>query len=164
MDVGPADLPMPTLGRPAAEGPLTLEVSWQGRDYAITMVDVGLACCSVEVMAAALGNRSSRDDGALAHGPASQPVDVLVVSGTCTDVLAPAVRRLHESIPGTPLVVSFGACAASGGPYWDSYSVTNGVDQIIPVDVYVPGCPPPPEALLDGITSALAHRDSRGRS
>ena len=113
-------------------------------------------------MSAALANRASRDRGALAHTTGDDPVEVLVVSGTCTDVLAPALRRMHAAIEGDPLVMSFGACSNSGGPYWDSYAVTNGVDQVIPVDVYVPGCPPPPEALLEGIATALARRAEAG--
>jgi NADH-quinone oxidoreductase subunit B len=150
------DLPIPTVGSGTAGEPLLLDLAWEGRHYSVRLLDVGLACCSVEVMAAALGSRSTRARGSLGH--TRGPVDVLVVSGTCTDVLAPAVRRLHASLAGSPIVVSFGACSSSGGPYWDSYAVTQGIDQIIPVDVYVPGCPPPPQALLEAVARAEQSR------
>jgi NADH-quinone oxidoreductase subunit B len=129
-----------------------LDLTWDGRDWTVWMVDVGLACCSVEVMAAALASGATRAAGRLVHAPDDHHVDVLVVSGTCTDVLAPALRRIWEQLPEPRRVLSFGACSATGGPYWDSYSVTKGIDQVIPVDVYVPGCPPRPEALLQGLT------------
>jgi NADH-quinone oxidoreductase subunit B len=133
--------------RPAA---LVLD---RGRRWSLTVVNVGLACCAVEAMVASLS--SSSPVGTVPYAGGERSVDVLVISGTVTDALAPLVRRLHDGFPGPLKVVSFGACANSGGPYWDSYSVTQGVDRVLPVDVWVPGCPPRPEALLDAL-EALA--------
>lgn len=120
-----------------------------GRRFELWTTDVGLACCAVEVVAA-----SAQLDAADDVPPGDvggEVVHVLVVSGTVTDVLAPGVVRMYESLPEPRRVLSFGSCSNSGGPYWDSYSVTKGVDQLLPVDVYVPGCPPRPEALLAGL-------------
>lgn len=110
----------------------------------LSVFDVGLACCAVEFVAASVGAGLP-----LAAGPGT--ADVLVVSGTVTDKIAPAVRRLYDAMPEPRYVISMGSCANCGGPYWDSYSVTKGVDQLVPVDVYVPGCPPRPEALLQAL-------------
>jgi NADH-quinone oxidoreductase subunit B len=137
--------------RPAA---LVLEA---GRRYALTLVNVGLACCAVEAMVASLGSQAV--PGAVPYADGARDIDVLVVSGTVTDKLAPLVRRLYDDLPGPVRVLSFGACANSGGPYWDSYCVTRGVDLVVPVDAYVPGCPPRPQALLD----ALAALDAPAR-
>ena len=106
------------------------------RKYSLWAYQWGLACCAIEMGAAFASPRQS---------------DLLCVSGTVIDKMAPSVRRLWEQMPEPKYVISMGSCANCGGPYWDSYSVTKGVDQIIPVDVYVPGCPPRPEALLEGI-------------
>jgi NADH-quinone oxidoreductase subunit B len=113
--------------------------------------DLGLACCAVEV-AAAIGR------GLLVPAQPDAPpgtAAVLVVSGTVTDALAPEVLAAWESLPEPKAAVSFGACSNSGGPYWDSYSVVKGVDRVIPVSTYVPGCPPRPEALVDALVSLV---------
>ena len=133
-----------------APHPLRLVLNW-GRRYSLWVFNFGLACCAIEFIAASMARHDFIRLGVIpfAHGP--RQADLMVVSGTVTDKMAPAVRRLWDQMPEPKYCISFGACSNSGGPYWDSYCVTKGVDQIIPVDVYVPGCPPRPEALLQGI-------------
>ncbi len=114
---------------------------------AVHLLDLGMACCGVEVMAAL----SDGSRGVASPVVAAPTAHVLLVSGTVTDALAPAVSRAYQSLPPPRYVVSIGACCATGGPYWDSYSVTKGVDQLVPVHASVPGCPPRPEAVLSGL-------------
>ena len=121
-----------------------------GSTYSLWLFDVGLACCAVEFGAATLDLAALAELGVAPHGTPER-ADVLVVSGTVTDKMAPAVRRIYEQMPEPRHVISFGSCSNSGGPYWDSYCVTKGVDSVVPVDVYIPGCPPRPETLVDGL-------------
>jgi NADH-quinone oxidoreductase subunit B len=125
-------------------------LNW-GRRYSLWVFNFGLACCAIEFIAASMARHDFIRLGVIPFAPGPRQADLMIVSGTVTDKMAPAVKRLYEQMPEPKYVISFGACSNCGGPYWDSYSVTKGVDQIIPVDVYVPGCPPRPEALLQGI-------------
>jgi NADH-quinone oxidoreductase subunit B len=146
------DLPAPRVGplAEAAPRPLRLVLNW-GRRYSLWVFNFGLACCAIEFIAASMARHDFIRLGVIPFAPGPRQADLMVVSGTVTDKMAPAIKRLYEQMPEPKYVISFGACSNSGGPYWDSYCVTKGVDQIIPVDVYVPGCPPRPEALLHGI-------------
>lgn len=151
--VEPVLLPEPQrlgiLSRLAPE-PMKVVLNW-GRRYSLWVFNFGLACCAIEFIAASMARHDFIRLGVIPFAPGPRQADLMIVSGTVTDKMAPAVKRLYEQMPEPKYVISFGACSNCGGPYWDSYSVTKGVDQIIPVDVYVPGCPPRPEALLQGI-------------
>lgn len=115
-------------------------------DVAVNVLSLGLACCAVEVDAAV-------EAGLLvpaAGGPAPRRT-VLVVAGTVTAPLVPVVESALAELPEAHAVLAFGACASTGGPYWDSPTVLNGVDRLVEVRQYVPGCPPRPEALCDAL-------------
>ena len=129
-------------------------VQVDGTVLAVHVADLGLACCGVEVSAALHDGSRLLPPEDPAQPPAAEPdAHVLLVSGTLTDVLAPALARAWDRLPEPRRVLSIGACCATGGPYWDSYAVTKGIDQVVPVHVTVPGCPPRPEAVLDGLAA-----------
>jgi NADH-quinone oxidoreductase subunit B len=135
----------------------TLEdlLNW-GRSKSDWYLHFGLACCAIEFMAANAAHFDFMRFGCIPRASPRQ-ADFMIVSGTVTMKMAERVKRLYEQMAEPKYVLSMGSCANAGGPYWkNGYHVLKGVDRIIPVDVYIPGCPPRPEAFLEGIVKLQA--------
>jgi NADH-quinone oxidoreductase subunit B len=129
------------------QAPADWLLAW-GRKSSLWPMTFGLACCAIEMISTFLA-RHDLDRFGIVPWPSPRQSDVMIVSGTVTKKMAPAVKLLYEQMPSPKWVISMGACATNGGPYTRYDRVLQGVDKIIPVDVYVPGCPPRPEALMD---------------
>ena len=144
--------------------------SFEDRGYVTTSVDAlmnwartgslwpvtfGLACCAVEMMHAGAA-RYDLDRFGVIYRPSPRQSDVMIVAGTLVNKMAPALRRVYDQMAGPKWVISMGSCANGGGYYHYSYSVVRGCDRVVPVDVYVPGCPPTAEALVYGILQLQA--------
>ena len=130
--------------------PVSALLNWS-RKYSLWCMQFGLACCGIEMGAAFASKFDVIRFGVIPFPASPRQADLLVVAGTVTDKMAAPLKRVYDQMPEPKYVISMGSCANCGGPYWGSYSVTKGCDQLMPVDVYVPGCPPRPEALLQGI-------------
>jgi len=149
------------LNKPGYEIPPELEGSvaittldriynW-GRRYSVWPMFFGLACCAIEMIATAGARFDLSRFGMEIMRPSPRQCDLMIVSGTVTKKMIPTVVRLYNQMPEPKYVLSMGACASGGGPFKRGYNVISGVDKYIPVDVYVPGCPPSPQALLFGL-------------
>ena len=140
-------------------------MAWS-RKSSLWPMTFGLACCAIEMIATYMA-RHDLDRFGIIPWPSPRQCDVMIVSGTVTKKMAPAVKLLYEQMPSPKWVISMGACANNGGPYTRYDRVLQGVDKIIPVNVYVPGCPPRPEALMDAFIALqkkiMAERGKIGR-
>ena len=121
------------------------------RKNSLWPLQFGLACCAIEMMSTGMAHNDLDRFGAGFFAASPRQADVMIVSGTVSTKMAERMTRLYEQMPEPKWVIAMGACAISGGPFLDGYSVLMGADRVIPVDVYVPGCPPRPEALIFGI-------------
>jgi NADH-quinone oxidoreductase subunit B len=130
----------------------TLDKIWNmGRRYSVWPMMFGLACCAIEMICTAASRYDLARFGMEVMRPSPRQSDLMIVSGTVTKKMIPQIVRLYNQMPEPKYVLSMGACASGGGPFKEGYNVVSGVDQYVPVDVYVPGCPPTPQALLNGL-------------
>jgi NADH-quinone oxidoreductase subunit B len=130
------------------------------QESSIWPLTMGLACCAIEMMALPSPRFDSARFGAEVFRASPRQADLMIVSGRVCHKMVPIIRQLHEQMAEPKWIMSMGSCACSGGVF-NNYAVVQGVDQVLPVDVYVPGCPPTPEAVLDGIRK-LQERIGRG--
>ena len=121
----------------------------------------GLACCAIEMMQVGGGRFDIARFGMERFSATPRQADLMIVAGRVSQKMAPVLRQIYDQMPEPKWVIAMGNCASSGGEFWDSYATLQGVDTIVPVDVYVPGCPPRPEALIEGILR-LREKIARG--
>ncbi len=128
----------------------TDEVFAAARKSSLWPLTFGLACCAIELISTFMPHHDL-DRFGIVTWPTPRQSDLIIIAGTVVKKMADPIKLLYEQMPDPKWVIAMGSCATNGGPYYRSYSVVMGVDHIIPVDIYVPGCPPRPEALMDGL-------------
>jgi NADH-quinone oxidoreductase subunit B len=132
-----------------------------GRRSSIWPMMFGLACCAIEMIATMASRYDPARFGMEIMRPSPRQADLMIVSGTVTKKMIPQIVRLYNQMPEPKYVVAMGACASGGGPFKEGYNVVSGVDKYIPVDVYIPGCPPTPQALLHGLITLQKRIDKQ---
>lgn len=132
-----------------------------GRKSSLWPLNFGLACCAIEMIATTMARYDLARFGAEVFRPSPRQADLMIVAGTVTKKMAPQVVRLYNQMPEPKYVISMGACAISGGPFKQGYNVLKGIDRFIPVDIYIPGCPPRPEALIDAFIALQKKIDAQ---
>lgn len=132
------------------------------RSRSIWPLGYGLACCAIEMIAAAQSHYDLSRWGSEVFRSSPRQADLMIVAGTVCNKMGPRLVRLYEQMPDPKWVLSLGQCATSGGEFYDSYYTVQGVDTLVPVDIYVPGCPPRPEALIEGILKLREKVEKQG--
>ncbi|MCA0360244.1 MAG: NADH-quinone oxidoreductase subunit B [Armatimonadetes bacterium] len=127
-----------------------LDIVNQARAHALWPLTFGLACCAIEMMSTVASRFDLARFGSEAFRATPRQADVMIIAGRLSKKMAPVLRQIYDQMPEPKWVISMGACASSGGVY-NNYAIVQGADQVVPVDVYVPGCPPSPDALMYGI-------------
>ncbi len=153
------DIP-PDLQNQVAVTSLDRIYNW-GRRNSIWPMMFGLACCAIEMICTAASRYDLARFGMEVMRPSPRQSDLMIVSGTVTKKMIPQIVRLYNQMPEPKYVLAMGACASGGGPFKEGYNVVSGVDKFVPVDVYVPGCPPTPQALLHGLITLQKKIDAQ---
>jgi len=150
---------------PELQGTVTITTldkiyNW-GRRWSVWPLMSGLACCAIEMICTAASRYDLARFGMEVMRPSPRQADLMIISGTVTKKMVATLVRLYNQMPEPKYIVAMGACASGGGPFKEGYHVVSGIDQYIPVDVYIPGCPPTPQALLHGLMSLQRRIDAQ---
>ena len=151
MGVAREDIPLTSPSQKSgASGVMLTKLADWGRSQSLWPMTFGLACCAIEMMATSASRFDLARFGAEVYRASPRQADLMIVSGRVSQKMAPVLRQLYDQMPEPKWVIAMGACASCGGVF-NNYAIVQGVDKVVPVDVYVPGCPPRPEALIHGI-------------